>query len=132
MVKKMNKRKLQVKVCGITNVEDYRVAVESSADFVGFIFYSKSPRAVSLARAVQLVNRAPAVDHLRVGVFVNEEIEVVRNTYNLADLDIVQLHGDESPEYIKHLNLPCWKVIRVKDEHSLDGIQDYPCQTILL
>lgn len=125
-------KELKIKICGITNQEDYNEAVALGADFVGFIFYQQSPRAISPAQAAQIIKNSPAGNHKNVGVFVNEEIDSLRNTVQEANLDIVQLHGDESPEYINQLDLPCWKAIRVKDRHSLNGIEDYPCQTILL
>jgi tryptophan synthase beta chain len=122
----------KIKVCGITNAEDYRDAVTLGADYAGFIFYPESPRYISPGRAVELIRQAPAAAHEKVGVFVNESIERVRDIYFQVGLDIVQLHGDESPEYVEQLDLPCWKAIRVKDRTSLEAITQYNCDTFLL
>jgi tryptophan synthase beta chain len=127
-----DRQRIKIKICGITNIEDYRDAVALGADYAGFIFYPDSPRYVSPTLAVKLASEAPEGNHQKVGVFVNEDIDVVRDIYDCVGLDIVQLHGDESPEYVERLGLPCWKAIRVKDRDSLEGMENYPCETILL
>ena len=124
--------KLKVKICGMTRAEDYREAVNLGADYVGFIFYSKSPRYIVPEQAAELCRTAPSKPHATVGVFVNESLERVREIYHTAGLDIVQLHGDESPEYVENLGLPVWKVLRIKDAASLDAMQGYSCETFLL
>ncbi len=88
-----------VKICGMTNVEDALVAVEAGADAVGFVFYEKSPRCVSVEAAREIVGKLPSgVD--KVGVFVNEPPESVSAIADDAGLTAVQFHGDEyrSPE----------------------------------
>jgi tryptophan synthase beta chain len=121
-----------IKVCGITNRDDYHEAVSLGADYIGFIFYVNSPRYISPVQTLELNKDAPRREHKRVGVFVNEAMEKVREIYHGIGLDIVQLHGDESPEYVRQLGLPCWKAVRVKDEQSLSVIKDYHCEAILL
>ena len=123
---------MKVKICGLTNLCDYRDAVELGADYAGFIFYSKSPRFVRLDQVEEMIDQAPKQKHHRVGVFVNESIETIREIYRRAKLDILQLHGDESPDYVRQLALPCWKVIRVKDRRSLEALEHYDCDTFLL
>jgi phosphoribosylanthranilate isomerase len=122
----------KVKICGITRSEDYRSAVELGANYTGFIFYPPSPRYISPEQAAELIRTAPRKHHSKVGVFVNEAMERVREVYHVAELDIVQLHGDESPEYVAELDLPVWKVLRVKDARSLDVMKQYSCDTFLL
>ncbi len=122
----------RLKVCGLTNLDDYRDAVSLGADYVGFIFYSKSPRYVDKYKAAEIVRGSPKNNHKIIGVFVNEEIETIKDIYYHANLDIIQLHGDETPEYVKQLNLPSWKVIRVKDRQSLESLKHYDCKTFLL
>lgn len=85
----------RVKICGNTRLEDARQAVEAGADLLGFIFYPKSPRKISIgeARAISRVLRGRAI---LVGVFVNEPIEAVEATLAEAELDLAQLHGEET------------------------------------
>jgi phosphoribosylanthranilate isomerase len=88
-----------VKICGMTNLEDALVAVEAGADAVGFVFYEKSPRCVSVETAGEIVAKLPSKVE-KVGVFVNEPPERVSAMADDAGLTAVQFHGDEyrSPE----------------------------------
>ena len=85
----------RVKICGNTRLDDARQAVEAGADLLGFIFYPRSPRKISLgdARAISRVLRGQAI---LVGVFVNEPIEAVEAALAEAELDLAQLHGEET------------------------------------
>jgi phosphoribosylanthranilate isomerase len=126
------RHKMKIKVCGITNKEDYKRVVAVGADYVGFIFYSKSSRNVEVEEVERvLVEGAPA-GHRKVGVFVNEEVSRVREVVERLGLDVVQLHGEESPGYVEALGVPVWKAIRVKDEGSLEKMERYRCEAILL
>ncbi|MGC2447315.1 MAG: phosphoribosylanthranilate isomerase [Candidatus Sulfotelmatobacter sp.] len=83
-----------VKICGMTNLEDALVAVEAGADAVGFVFYEKSPRCVTVETAREIVEKLPErID--KVGVFVNELPEKVSKVADEAGLTVVQFHGDE-------------------------------------
>jgi phosphoribosylanthranilate isomerase len=83
-----------VKICGMTNLEDALVAVEAGADAVGFVFYEKSPRKISVEAAREIVEKLPErVD--KIGVFVNETPERVSTVADEAGLTAVQFHGDE-------------------------------------
>ena len=83
-----------VKICGMTNLEDALVAVEAGADAVGFVFYEKSPRCVTVEKAREIVQKLPVkVD--KIGVFVNEDPTRVSTTADEAGLTAVQFHGDE-------------------------------------
>lgn len=123
---------VKIKICGITRGEDYNEALRLGVDFIGFIFYEKSPRRVDREAVAALIANNDQKNNQKVGVFVNEKIETVHEIYRDTNLDIVQLHGDESPKYCQDLDLPYWKVIRVKDERSLDLIEQYDCEVILL
>jgi len=91
-----------VKICGITNLEDAVAAIEAGVDALGFNFWPSSPRYISPANARKLINHLP--DRvLKVGVFVNEELQSVRHIASEANLSALQLHGDESPEYCREL-----------------------------
>src|SRR6266702_3287025 len=89
---------VRVKICGITTVEDALQAVEAGADALGFVFHEKSPRYVFPEQAAAIVRALPPFVQA-VGLFVNADIGFVNATADQCRLDIVQLHGEESPEY---------------------------------
>jgi phosphoribosylanthranilate isomerase len=91
-----------VKICGITNLDDALAASEAGANALGFVFYPKSPRHVTLETARSIVAKLPGQIE-KVGVFVNETVEQVRDTAKKVGLTAVQLHGDESPEFSRAL-----------------------------
>lgn len=94
-----------VKICGITNLEDGRAAAEAGADLIGFIFYPPSPRWVTAerARAIRAALRAQGFAAQTVGVFVNEPLAHIREVIKAAELDFVQLHGQEAPDMVHEL-----------------------------
>jgi phosphoribosylanthranilate isomerase len=122
---------LKVKICGLTNREDYLAAATLGADFAGFIFHEQSPRSVS-PLFVKYISQLFSFPVKKVGVFVNEPLEDIRRIFDQTGLDIVQLHGEESPEYCRRLGLPYWKVIRIKNRLSLNQMYSYDCETFLL
>jgi indole-3-glycerol phosphate synthase len=128
-------REIRVKICGLTNREDLRLAKELGADYAGFVFYSKSPRRVDPARVKEMIREMKAGSGAHpafVGVFVNESLSRVRRIFGECGLDIVQLHGDETPEYCLKLGLPYWKAVRLKDESSLLELDRFPGSTLVL
>jgi phosphoribosylanthranilate isomerase len=96
-----------VKICGITNPEDARIAVEAGANALGFNFYPKSPRYLSLEAARLIVQAVPG-DYLKVGVFVNAKKEELQRAFESVPLDVVQLHGT-----VCQTALPTWRAIAV-------------------
>ena len=129
----MNDRDTQVKVkiCGMTNLKDVKVAVDGGVDAVGFIFYKKSPRSVTMQAVRKIVLELPPfVDS--VGVFVNETAEQINKIADRCNLDRVQLHGNESPAFCKKIRRRVIKAIRVKDIQSLKKLSDYPVSSFLL
>ena len=95
-----SEKQVKVKVCGMTSLKDALVAVEVGADAVGFIFYKKSPRSVTMKTVREIVLELPPfVD--TVGVFVDETAEQINKIADYCNLDIIQLHGDESPTFCK-------------------------------
>ena len=129
----MNDRDTQVKVkiCGMTNLKDVKVAVDGGVDAVGFIFYKKSPRSVTMQAVRKIVLELPPfVDS--VGVFVNETAEQINKIADRCNLDRVQLHGNESPSFCKKIRRRVIKAIRVKDIQSLKKLSDYPVSSFLL
>ena len=95
-----------IKICGLTNIEDARIAVEVGADLLGFILYPKSPRYVSPAQIAEIITTiqreqeesTSAMRFKTVGVFVNESAQHIGDILEKTGLDLVQLHGDESPD----------------------------------
>ena len=122
---------VKVKICGMTNLKDVKVAVDGGADAVGFIFYKKSPRSVTMQTVREIVLELPPfVDS--VGVFVDETAEQINKIADRCNLDRVQLHGDESPAFCKKIRRRVIKAIRVKDIQSLKKLSDYPVSSFLL
>lgn len=103
----------RIKICGITRVEDALAAAHSGADAIGLVFYERSPRHVGIAQAVQLAAALPPFV-TTVGLFVNAEAAFVREVLRAVPLDVLQFHGDESPEYCAQFGKPYLKAIRVK------------------
>lgn len=122
---------VKIKICGITNRSDYRHALSLEVDYTGFIFYPPSPRYIEPETASGMV-RPEGSSAARVGVFVNEDIQRVHDIHQAARLDIVQLHGEESPDYCRRLGLPFWKAIRLAGEASVAETEKYRGGVILL
>ena len=125
---------VKVKICGITNYEDAAAAMDMGADLLGFNFYPKSPRYIPAAKAAEIINRLPAFIDIA-GVFVNESIEQIHETKNLCQLDWIQLHGDEDPEFCKEFrshNVKIMKAIRVKDQTDVERAENFFTDAILL
>jgi len=115
----------KVKICGLRTAADVAQAAESRADFVGFNFYAASPRRVSQSLAKELARQAAAAGVKTVGVFVNEAVDAVNAICDYADIDIIQLHGNEIPADCERLERPYWKALRVKNQIDLSQFGDY-------
>ena len=113
-----------VKICGITNQDDATSAVEAGADALGFVFYKKSPRSVEPSVARQIIEKLPPFV-TPVGVFVNEDVTVVRRMMDDCGLALAQLHGDESTTYCLELKRPILKALRVKDRSAFLALADF-------
>ncbi len=114
----------EVKICGITNPDDARVAVEAGADMIGFIFYPPSPRYVPPERAREIVE-ALAPEIPAVGVFVNETAETIAHIALVSGVKKVQLHGDETPATCAALSLPVIKAFRFTEHVRPERMADY-------
>jgi phosphoribosylanthranilate isomerase len=123
---------VKIKLCGITNREDFAAAAKLQVDYIGFIFYGGSPRCIEVEIAREIINSVDKIKSRLVGVFVNDRINTIREIYRSLNLDVIQLHGDESAEYCAELSLPYWKAIRVRNEASLKLIERYTCDVVLL
>lgn len=87
----------RAKICGITRVEDVQAVADAGCDAIGFVFYPPSPRSVTQAQAEALVKAVPAYIQV-VGLFVNSTAYEIQDILKTVPLDILQFHGDESPE----------------------------------
>lgn len=107
---------LRVKICGLTRADDARLAAAAGADAIGLVFHEPSPRAVTADVAREIVKTLPPWV-ARVGVFVNADVDVIRHTVGTVGLTAVQLHGDETVEYVEQLDLrvPVIKAIAMRD-----------------
>ena len=127
----------KVKICGITNPEDARHAVECGADMLGFNFYSDSKRYVEPTVARDIVAGLQGSGVVSVGVFVNAELAEIVQTAKDVGLDGIQLHGDESPELVTSImnSLPgllTVKALRVGEEVALKAAAAYAVNHLLL
>ena len=114
---------VRVKICGITNPQDASMAVEMGVDALGFIF-TPSPRQITPGKTRDIISAIPPFVNT-VGVFVNESPSTIRQIIRFCGLDLVQLHGDESPEVCDELMPYTIKAFRIKDESSLQSIKPY-------
>jgi len=114
---------VKVKICGIANHEDASEAVRLGADALGFIF-APSPRQIAPELVRDIILALPPFVQT-VGVFVNEELSVIRDRVAYCGLDMVQLHGDEPPEFCGELMPRAIKTFRIKDRSSLSQIGAY-------
>jgi phosphoribosylanthranilate isomerase len=122
---------MKIKICGITNIEDAVTAESCGADAIGFIFYKKSKRYIEPSAAVEII-AALSPFTVKVGVFVNEEQDYINKTASGIKLNAVQLHGDETPEYIEGINHPVIKGFRVKEGFDFSVINKYKGIPVLL
>ncbi|MDO8644557.1 MAG: phosphoribosylanthranilate isomerase [bacterium] len=120
-----------VKVCGITNIDDALDAVEFGADALGFNFYKESPRYIDPEAALKLLEDVPP-SVARVGVFVNENEQLVKDLSQALELNYLQFHGDETPYYCEQFATPHWKVFQLKDEKSLLLMEKYHPDAFLI
>jgi phosphoribosylanthranilate isomerase len=110
--------RVRAKICGITRVEDAISAVDNGADAIGLVFYAPSPRNVAIEQAAEIAGRMPAFVTV-VGLFVNAEPDFVREVISRVKLDLLQFHGDETPQQCASYGLPFIKAIRVKSDTNL-------------
>ncbi|PKN16181.1 MAG: phosphoribosylanthranilate isomerase [Deltaproteobacteria bacterium HGW-Deltaproteobacteria-23] len=122
---------VKVKICGITNLADALVAVDAGADALGFVFYEKSTRCVNPLEAANIIAKLPPFIQT-VGLFVNEDIEKLNWTTNYCGLDVVQLHGDETPEDCHEVNRRVIKAFRMQNNISIDPLGRYQVSGFLL
>ncbi len=122
----------QVKICGITNKEDALYAAHCGAAALGFIFYPPSPRYIKPEDARKIIGILPD-DLVKIGVFVNEKAAEIKRVIKYCVLDMIQLHGDESPEFCREF--PASRIIKaveLKNENDLNHAFDYDVAALLV
>ena len=126
---------LTVKICGITDAEALKAAIEDGAAYAGFVFYENSPRFLSIGAARALAERVPK-PMTPVGLFVDPTDEEVRAVLREVPLGMIQLHGDETPSRVAALTamtgLPIMKALGVASAADLDRAKDYTAAAMLL
>ena len=122
----------KVKICGITNIHDALHVADCGADALGFIYYPKSPRYVAPEVARKIIEELPP-GITKVGVFVNHDAGEIRELMEFCGLDMVQLHGDESPAYCRQFPaLTLIKALSLRVAHDLVKLRDYPVKAVLI
>lgn len=121
---------MKVKICGITDVETALFAAKQGADALGFVF-AESKRKITFQQAAHIIQALP--NHvMKVGVFVNEKVEVIEKIIVEAGLTAVQLHGDETPDDCRYFSVPVIKAFSVETVEDLKRVHNYDCDYVLL
>ena len=124
--------RVKVKICGVRTFEEAKTALDFGADALGFNFWEKSPRYLKPDVARDLVRRLPPF-FTGVGVFVNEEPDRIREICDFTGLRVVQLHGDEEPEFGGLLGEAIIiKAFRVGESFDVNQLKGYPASAFLL
>jgi phosphoribosylanthranilate isomerase len=109
---------VRVKICGITRLQDLRAACDAGADALGFVFYEKSPRHLTIDAAAALVREVPPFVQA-VGLFVDAEPAFIETVLQVVPLDLLQFHGNETPADCARFGRPYIKAVRVNRDTDL-------------
>ena len=120
-----------VKICGLTSSQDAEAVAAAGADAIGMVFYAPSSRAVSLPQAAEISRSIPP-GIVRVGVFVDAAPEFVQAALSQCELNLLQFHGHEDPDYCRQFGVMTMKAFRVRDAASLEPLADYFTEAFLL
>ncbi len=112
----------RAKICGITRPQDGIIAAANGADAIGLVFYDQSPRAVNIEQAREVIAALPPFV-TSVGLFVNAEVAEVERILAEVPLDLLQFHGDETPEYCRQFARPFIKAVRMADGVDLELVE---------
>lgn len=132
---------VKVKICGLTNIEDAKMCISLSANFIGFVF-ADSPRRITKEKAKEIIDDLSLLSNTvkKVGIFVNEEPATVESVANYCRLDVLQFHGDEKPDYCLHFRninrkagkFEIFKAFRLRGKEDLASIPSYKVDAYLL
>ncbi len=121
----------RIKICGITNLEDAKIAIDYGADAIGFVF-AESGRRVSKETVKDIVQKLPPFVTL-VGLFVNETAKNIEDVCKHCGINTIQLHGNEPPDFLHSLRqFKIIKAFRIKNEQDIHQVQDYEASAFLL
>ena len=121
----------KIKICGLTNIADVVAAVQLKVDYLGFIFYSASPRFAS-PEFVARANKVIPSNIKTVGVFVNSPKCFINIYQRELDLDIIQLHGEEEDRIIQYLSTTVWKALHVLDYEDVENSFKHPADKLVI
>jgi len=126
---------IKVKICGLSSPETVQAAVEAGADFVGFVFFARSPRVVTAAQAAILARGVPA-GVAKVGLFVDADDAAIADVLGHAGLDYLQLHGAETPERVGQIRarfgVPVIKAAAIAGSADIDRARTYEAVSDML
>lgn len=127
----------RIKICGVTLPDDAARVASAGADFIGLNFWPRSKRYLARERAPMIASIVRSTGTAKlVGVFVDAEVDEIQSIASTVDLDIIQLHGDETPDEVKRISLavyrPVWKAISVSSARDLSALDVWPAEAILL
>ncbi len=114
---------MRVKICGITNYEDAKWAIDCGADALGFVFYDKSPRYISPSDARAIIDRLPPFVE-KVGLFVNETPEYISHTARVSHITLSQIHFDVDDEFLSKIDTPVLPVVRAMKSEDISKFSD--------
>jgi len=120
----------RIKVCGITRLEDALAASTLGVDAIGFVFYKKSPRYIEPMKAAAIIRELPPFVSA-VGLFVNPEQAFIDEVLTCCPLGVIQLHGDESPDFCQAQARRVIKAIAVSSKEDLERAKQYTCSILL-
>ncbi|MDX8406761.1 MAG: phosphoribosylanthranilate isomerase [Mariprofundaceae bacterium] len=120
----------RIKVCGITRLEDALTASRLGVDAVGFVFYPKSPRYIEPMRAAAIIRELPPFVSA-VGLFVNPSQQEINQVLETCPIGVVQLHGDETPEFCQAQPRRVIKAVPVRTADDLKKARHYDCPVLL-
>jgi phosphoribosylanthranilate isomerase len=127
----------RIKICGVTLPDDAARIAAAGADFIGLNFWPKSKRCLAPERAPTIASVVRATGKAKlVGIFVDPELDEVQEIAATADLDIIQLHGDEHPDMVQRISRavhrPVWKALAVSSARDLEHLDVWPAEALLL
>jgi len=120
----------KVKICGITNFKDAVKSLDCGADALGFIFYEKSKRYIKPSDAGKIIKELPPFV-TKVAVFVDSSYRQINKIINELSINLIQLHGNEAPEFCAKFRHPVIKALRIKDSIDKQEVDSFPTQAIL-
>jgi phosphoribosylanthranilate isomerase len=127
----------RIKICGVTLADDAARIASAGADFIGLNFWPRSKRYLAPERAPMIAAVVRSTGNAKlVGVFVDPEIDEIQAITATFDLDIIQLHGDETPDQVKRIAQtfyrPVWKALPIRSSRDLEALDVWPAEALLL